>query len=233
MSNNLHSHLNLHLYKPKSKLALCDSLSDELLSDFTDNDIADWEREYDQKLVLKRSDDIGTTQTVIADAQSALTFLFGEDSKQLKYINRALQKGETVSDVHYNKFINPKDAKAQIESAKIKCGTHSASVGLNQTNVDDLNEAIDFLIGKGYIFGRDFNAHNAIAVAKASYLETCMDNNENVKLDSTVEECEGCEKEFDDSSVDVTQMTLSCGCYQENPLEISFSDGTPMFVKAN
>jgi len=219
---------NLQLYEPKSRLAYADSMSQELLSEFNDNDIQLYRDEYS---VLKtcQTEDITETQGVISEVLKGLKFMFGESSKQTKYIERALAKGETVCDTHYAKFAHPEQIKQGVASAKLKCNGQSTQVGLSETNVDDLNDAIGYLTEKGFVFGRDFTAHNAVDMAKALYLENCQCDSNLIRLQKNTPDCDGCEQEYSAGNVNTQGFTLSCRCYEERGLDIVFEDNAPVF----
>lgn len=216
----------LHLYQPKSKLALINTLSQELLSDFTDFDIVKYHDEF-TTLKDKKSEDVSKAQIVISTVREGLTFLFGDDSRQVKYIDRAMIKGETIIDSHYAQYSTPSDVRAMIESAKIKCGGSASNVGLSETNVDEVNDAIAYLIRNGYTFGRDFTAHNAVDMAKIGYVENCIDDESNIKLADDIEDCPECNTTYDRANVKMSNLTLSCRCYDDTALAVYFSKGAP------
>ena len=218
----------LHLYQPKSPLAYADTMNEELLSEFDSTDIEAYEKE-EVVMFGFRKEDITSTQTVIEEVSQGLKFLFGDQSKQLKYIERALTKGETICDSHYDKFVRAERVEKLIDSAKLKHKGQATQVGLSETNVEELNSAIAYLTEKGFTFGRDFTAHNAIDISKAHYLEQCHLDGDLVSLSNDVADCKECELEYEKGNVNLSAYSLSCCCYEDKPLDINFKDNAPQF----
>tara|TARA_R110000824_G_scaffold45812_1_gene132329 strand:- start:131 stop:829 length:699 start_codon:yes stop_codon:yes gene_type:complete len=226
MTNNTQN--KLELYEPHSRLAYANSMSPEILSEFSTHDVSTYELEY-STLTRHKQEDTTKAQHVIKEVQAGLDFLFGKDSKQAKYITRAFIKGETICDVHYAKFSDPHNLSDLLDGAKLRCGNQSTKVGLSETNVDELNDAIAYLTEKGFTFGRDFTAHNAVDMAKAQYLEQCFLDEDLISLSDTIEDCTECDSTYEKGSVNLSSGSLSCRCYDDKSLDIVFESNRPMF----
>ena len=224
--NNTQNKLNL--YEPKSKLAFAETLSDELLSEVTPTDLITYEREF-KILNEKKAEDLTLAQERIETLRMALSQTFGSDSRQLKYIDRELTKGDTVVDRHYSRFSEPKAVETKVESAGLKVGKDSVRAGLSETNVDELNDAIEYLTKNGYVFGRDFNAHNAVDMAKVGYVEECREKPEKVRFSDEIERCGECETDITSEHLDLSQFHLSCRCYEDRIVNVIFEDKLPVY----
>lgn len=225
MSN---THNKLQLFEPTSRLAYADTMNAELLSEFTDNDVQRYANEH---AIIKQhqSEDVKKAQLVISDVLEGLNYLFGEEAKQVKYITRAFAKGETNVDIHYAKFSSPSVVGQKIDDSKAKCGVQTTKVGLSETNVDDLNDAIAYLTEKGFVFGRDFTAHNALDMTKALYIENCQTDEESIKLESNTPDCTECDRGFSTDTIDLDRFAISCRCYEDRGLDITFENNAPVF----
>ena len=226
MTNNTQN--KLELYEPHSRLAYANSMSPEILSEFSTHDVSTYELEY-STLTRHKQEDTTKAQHVIKEVQAGLDFLFGKDSKQAKYITRAFIKGETICDVHYAKFSEPHNLSELLEGAKLRCGNQATKVGLSETNVDELNNAIEYLTEKGFAFGRDFNAHNAVDMAKAQYLEQCLMDADSISLSENIEDCGECDTKYEKESINIQSGSLACRCYEDKSLDIVFEDNRPKF----
>ena len=225
MSN---THHKLQLFEPTSRLAYAENMSAELLSEFTDNDVQRYANEH-TTIKSHQSSDVSKAQLVIADVVEGLKYLFGEDAKQVKYITRAFTKGETNVDIHYAKFSSPSVVGEKIDDAKLRCGVQTTKVGLTETNVDDLNDSIAYLTQQGFVFGRDFTAHNAIDMAKAQYVEYCQDDNSKVEFQSALVSCVECDMNYEKDNINLDSFSISCRCYEDKGIDIAFEATAPVF----
>tara|TARA_R110000824_G_scaffold138432_1_gene303085 strand:+ start:14 stop:703 length:690 start_codon:yes stop_codon:yes gene_type:complete len=225
MSN---THHKLQLFEPTSRLAYAETMSAELLSEFTDNDVQKYANEH-TTIKKHQVDDVQKAQLVISDVLEGLNYLYGEDAKQVKYITRSFAKGETNVDTHYAKFSPPNVVGNKIDDAKAKCGVQTTKVGLSETNVDDLNDAITYLTERGFVFGRDFTAHNALDMAKAQYLENCQADKKWVEVKNSTPNCDECDTAYVSDNVDLQRFTISCRCYEDKGLDVTFENNAPVF----
>lgn len=227
----------LHLFKPKSKLAYAEQMSSELLSDITDQELEAYTLEY-ADMESKKTSDIGMAQEEIGIVRTSLNFLFGEDSKEIKYIEKALMKGNTIVDKHYQEITSPSKATTLIEQAKTKVGLTTVSKGLGETDMNKLNDSIQHLTENGYVFGRDFTTHNAIDIAQASYFENLTsikgsDEREAVyqSLLSGMTPCNKCN--VMPNAFHAESIAVSCDCYDDCPVTVSFESGSPKLKRDN
>ena len=217
----------LHLFKPKSKLAFAEQMSSELLSDITDREVQEYISQY-ADMESKKTSDIGMAQEEITNVRTSLNFLFGEDSKEVKYIDKALMKGNTTVDIHYGTVTTPNRVIELIEQAKTKVGTNTVSKGLGETDMNKLNDSIKHLTENGYVFGRDFTTHNAIDIAQASYFENVMAKGETEHVENLLSGMTDCKKcNTTPSSFTFDSMSVSCECYESTPVIFSFEGDSP------
>lgn len=215
----------LNLYSPNTKLALASEMSDALLAEVTPEDLNKHQDEWD-KLEKQRGEDVTNVQSVMIDTLSGLKYMFGDDSKEVKYINRALSKGTTIVDTHYEQFTTPSEVAKMVKDAKLKVGANVSQLGLSETNVDDLNDAIKYLTEIGYVFGRDFTAHNAIEIAETSYMENLVGDDDGInRLLENLETCSKCD--YKPTSLDISMSKVNCGCYEGKPVTVSFKTTPP------
>ena len=224
----------LFLYKPKSKLAYAEQMSTELLAEVSDSEIAKYETEYESNVNTNRKSDIELAQQEITAVKSGLHFLFGENSREEKYIDKALSKGNTLVDTYYGQITNPREVKDMVKQARTKTVIHSTSKGLDETDMDTLNDSIQWLTSKGYVFGRDFTTHNAIDMAQASYSESLMSMSNDLLFDEKAKHnkmledfkvCKECNTQ--PNTFNHESMTVSCECYADQPVKVAFTNGIP------
>lgn len=200
-------------------------MSDALLAEVTSEDLNKYQDEWD-KLEKQRGEDVASVQSVMIDTLNGLMYMFGDDSKEVKYINRALNKGTTVVDAHYEQFTPPSEVAKMVKDAKLKVGANVSQIGLSETNVDDLNDAIKYLTGIGYVFGRDFTAHNAVEIAETSYMEKLIGDDVGIsRLLENLETCSKCNSK--PTSLDISMSKVNCGCYGGSPVTVSFKTTPP------
>ena len=222
------------LYKPKSKLAYADQMSTEILAEVSDSEITTYETEYSDYVEGNRKSDIELAQLEINALKRSLEFLFGENSREEKYIDKALTKGNTIVDKHYGDVTTPNRVSEMVRQARTKTVIHSTSKGLNETDMDTLNDSIQWLTAKGYVFGRDFTTHNAVDMAQASYTESIMSMSndllfdEKLKHNKMLESFDNCKEcGTKPTAFNHETMTVDCECYNDCAVRVSFSNGTP------
>ena len=215
-----------NMYVPKSRLAYVDTLTDELLEDFSLSDISDYETEYDDSISVWKKEDMETSQEYIQDLRKGIKLLFGAESKQTKYFDRALTKG-TIVDTHYSDFATPAQVSSRLETAKKRVKRQASSAGINEISVTELNEAIKYLASCGYEFGRDFNAFNAVDMAKASYLEKCV-TDENLIRIVDGQTCDECDIELNIHHVKLNRELLIVIVTMAVPWELFFLAVNPL-----
>jgi len=234
------THNKLFLYKPKSKLAYAEQMSSELLAEVSDSDIATYETEYESSVDANRKSDIELAQREITAVKSGLQYLFGENSKEEKYIDKALSKGNTIVDTHYGQISTPRAVSDMVKQARTKTVIHSTSKGLDETDMNTLNDSIQWLTSKGYVFGRDFTTHNAIDMAQASYAENLLSMSNDLLFDEKAkhnkmlenfDECSECNRK--PSTFNHETMSVSCECYSDKQVIVTFENGTPHLTYEN
>lgn len=218
----------LTLFSPTTKLALASEMSDALLADITPEELREHKDEW-EKLEQHRKDDVSNIQSVMVDTLENLKYMFGDGSKEVKYINNALQKGNTLVDTHYSQFTSSTEAFQMVDSAKLKVGSNQTQIGLSQTNVDELNDAIKYLTEIGYVFGRDFTAHNAINMAEQGFMENLIGKDAEQKaLLEKLPSCAECEQK--PRSLNPSAFAVNCGCYDTKVVSVDFKT-TPPSIK--
>jgi kynurenine formamidase len=223
----------LNLYKPKSKLAYAEQMSAELLSEVTIQQEQDYLVEF-ENMKAKKASDIEMAQQEMSSVKAGLDFLFGEGSKEVKYIDKALLKGNTIVDKHYGQIMSPNNASDLIEDAKTKVGITTSVKGLDETDINALNDSIQHLTANGYVFGRDFTTHNAIDIAQASFFENLVTmgavdtearNTMFKNLLGTLKKCKGCDTQ--PYRLQADSISVACECYEDSAVIVSFGNESP------
>jgi len=168
-------------------------LSDEICASFTDEQIEEYKGLYDQYLTVQRQAasegvDLAQQLRTIVDA------LFQDQTarynvcKQRKYVDRMIRNGETIVDQHAKRYPRPASVISRIKDARERYGDLAdarVTVGGDDT-LQEINNAVAFLLGKGMELNVDFTVSNAVGIAKGIVkddLETKADPNVAVSME--------------------------------------------------
>ena len=168
------------LYHIKHPLSNND-LPEQTLATFTDQDVADYKAEF-KVYQSAQNDCVRDLNSLIDTCRNDLATIFGSSSecKQVKYFDRMVRSGETVTDVHAMSYARPETVKMRVEEARKKYSAFMGSANTPKVSGDDslkeINNAVSFLMGKGMTLNSDFTISNAVSMAKASFQQYLNDN---------------------------------------------------------
>jgi len=168
-------------------------LSDEICASFTDEQIEEYKGLYDQYLTVQRQAasegvDLAQQLRTIVDALFQDQTTRFEVCKQRKYVDRMIRNGETIVDQHAKRYPRPASVISRIKDARERYGDLAdarVTVGGDDT-LQEINNAVAFLLGKGMELNVDFTVSNAVGIAKGIVkddLETKADPNVAVSME--------------------------------------------------
>ena len=217
----------LELYEMKHPLKDALDQSDLIVSQYTTEDIENYETEWNIMNTHRTAD-----QDTCNESREALSeevkFYFGKYSKEDKYFDRMVRNGDTKASAHYGRYPLPRTLVDKIETAKENVENMSivsATVGVAEKTVDDIDSAISYLLKEGFTFGSDFNAHNAVDIARSNVNQSLVEG----KPTNIIWECESCD-ECDSMPTNVSTQYLNnerlmCECgNKEMKASIRFKD---------
>jgi len=139
---------------------------DESLAAITDEDLDTYSDEYDVYNSITQ-DDIRERQVVATRVIDDVKELFGEWSNAHKYFERNISRGDDLVYAHSKKYTSPGMVRKKVLDAREKYTLVSTpTVGLDEFTMNNIDGCISYLLSRGFEFGRDFNAHNAIDIAR-------------------------------------------------------------------
>ena len=181
----------LKLYEMKHHMKDALDQSDLVVSQYTDKDLANYETEWNIMNTHRSADTDICSESREALSQEVI-FNFGKYSKEDKYFDRMVRNGDTKAAQHYGQYPLPKTLADKIATAKENVENMSivsATVGVAEKTVDDIDSAISYLLKEGFTFGSDFNAHNAVDIARSNVNQSLVEG----KPTNIIWECESCE----------------------------------------
>lgn len=215
---------NLNLYRMKHFLSDAKNLTMTGLSVVTSEDISEYTYEYNSNVEPNWKTDIATekeTQTTIINGVVAL---YGSYGKEHKYVMRCRDKQTSRISTHYNKYLTPNELQTLIDDSKSKMDSleQVSTVGLDNKTMDNVDDAISFLITQGYTYGVDFSSHNAVDIAMSLASSTL--GNLISKDSISIKECDDCGNEDHEWYERDEQIVISCNC-KSIVKNVSFKDG--------
>jgi len=194
-----------------------ESISVKILSEVTHAQVAEYKIEYsefkndwdsDRAISMKKK------SLILQEIQC----LYG-DGKQFKYLDRTFHSGKEKSlvDKHYQSIPCPSKVERLLKDAKTKVTARNAitATTLSDEDIAGLDEAIKFLSSEGMVYGSDFNAYNAVQIAKTTSHVLFSRMSESEKLSHfNIPSCSICENPFanplaDDNGI----VSLKCNCW--------------------
>lgn len=160
------------LYYIKHPLSQKD-LPGQTLASFTDEDIANYKAEF-EVYKTHQHDAVREISVVIEACRKNLISIFGtsNDCKQVKYFERMIRSGETLTDVHAKSFPRPNDVEQDVLAARKKycaiLGKGNSPKASGDDTLQEINNAVAFLMDRGMTLNSDFTISNAVSIAKAS-----------------------------------------------------------------
>lgn len=108
----------LKLTTPKSFLRFAKNMTVGELKNITDTDLLEYNSEFEAIIKADYEEDSAIVKTS-NDKMSALALeVYGERSKQVKYLERNFRKGENIVDTHYSQFVSGSQLQKWVDSAK-------------------------------------------------------------------------------------------------------------------
>ena len=156
----------------KHFLADAETLNNVSLAQATEQDIADYTTEFTENLIPAYESDRQLLCNLESTVRNAVSVMFGAHEKESRYFERSIRKNRQKNfgrvPSHYEGFPCPSRVEALTACAKEKMLLNKKhSKGLDRETMNDVDEAIKFLINKGYSYETDFSAHNAVDIAMA------------------------------------------------------------------
>jgi len=147
------------------------NLPEQTLATFSDEDLADYRSEYEEYQVIQHE-----AVRVVADlgktCRKYLSVIFdGDNSKPVKYFDRVMRGGECMTDTHAQKYPSPDTVMNRVQNAKEKycsfLGQDNAPKVGGEDTLQEINNAVAFLMNKGMTLNSDFTISNAVTIAKS------------------------------------------------------------------
>tara|TARA_R110000851_G_scaffold196127_5_gene346961 strand:+ start:17 stop:790 length:774 start_codon:yes stop_codon:yes gene_type:complete len=167
------------LYQFKHPLSNKD-LPEQTLANFSDQDIADYKAEF-EIYQTQQYDAVRVMSTIIDTCRENIKSIFGSSSecKQLKYFERNISSGATLVDSHSNSIARPSEVKDRVENARKKycnfIGSNNAPKSNGDDTLQEINNAVAFLMDRGMALNSDFTISNAVSMARASFAQDLND----------------------------------------------------------
>jgi hypothetical protein len=157
------------LYHIQSPLASFPAIKKSILATFSDQQLEHYREEYDRYLTAQRAA-VADGSVKCDELRKLVRELFGgTNSKQYKYFERMIKNGELVIDKHSQLYSRPeKVTKAVQEAREEYSSAHSTRItmGADDSTLEEMNNAVAFLLNNGYVLNTDFTVANAVTVAQ-------------------------------------------------------------------
>ena len=157
------------LYHIQSPLASFYSIKKSILATFSDQQLDHYKAEYARYLTAQRAA-VADGSVKCDQLRELVRELFGgRNSKQYKYFERMVKNGELVVDKHSQLYAHPdKVAKAVKEAREEYSSAHSTRItlGADDSTLEEMNNAVAFLLNNGYVLNTDFTVANAVTIAQ-------------------------------------------------------------------
>ena len=108
----------LKLTEPKSFLRFAKNMTVGELKNITDKDLMAYQAEFDTTIKPDYEADFSTVTETNETMTELAVQIYGESSKQHKYLYRNFSKGESVVDLHYSVYPRPDELKYWVENSK-------------------------------------------------------------------------------------------------------------------
>lgn len=171
-------------------------LPKEALAAISDDDLEEYEKQFEIYRV-KTTEDRTLRDAVALEVRTKVAELFGSTSNQTRYFERNLNNQEDIVSKHSNKFTSPERISEQVHEARAKysIASDASGAGVNENTMEEIDDSIKYLLGKGMEFGKDFAAHNAVDIANGLNTESVLDwadkfgGDEQYSLDGLILDC--------------------------------------------
>jgi len=149
----------------KSPLQRVDKLDNSFLSKVSDEEINSYQDELDTYTQDVYRPTLREQEKVMDFIIQAVNNIFGSNSKESKYFHRAVSKGTLIS-TYFNELSSNTEVRRAVAEAR-ESSQHTSTVTLADNDVEQIDLAIKYLIGKGFSYGEDFTSSNAVNIAKS------------------------------------------------------------------
>lgn len=154
------------------KHSLADStLTEQAFASFTDEDLAEYRSEYDEYLTTQHQA-VKNMAVLGNECMSYIKAIFGGayDSKQVRYFERNMRNGENFVDIHARKYTSPDTVDENVREARKKycsfMGNDNAPKVGGEDTLQEINNAVSFLLKRGLTLNIDFTVSNSVMMAK-------------------------------------------------------------------
>jgi len=146
-------------------------LSQQALATFTDEDCSEYRSEYDEYLNTQHQA-VKDMSVLCNECITYIKTIFGEghDGKQIRYFERNIRNGESFTDQHANKYPQPENVDRKVQEARKKycsfLGQENAPKVGGEDTLQEINNAVSFLLKRGLSLNTDFTVSNSVSMAK-------------------------------------------------------------------
>lgn len=209
----------------------------EALAVVTDEDMNEYEEEHAIYLA-KQKEATTTAYKIYKECETNMEAIFGRQSNEHKYLNRAFKTGKVITDVHARKVPSPDTVRSKVIDArgKVDVSKFHTSSTIEERGISEINNALEYLINNGFKLNKDFTLANAVSVATShnsmSTMKRVVMNDMKIKMadvvvDETCSEQE-CESEKHGFTVRTSnnRITAVCDCHElEYKVNFEFGEG--------
>ena len=108
----------LKLTTPKSFLRFAKNMTVGELKNVTDHDLLQYKAEIESTLKADYEEDFGTVSEANQTMINLAVAVYGQESKQHKYLYRNFAKGESIVDIHYSVFPSSNELEQWVRNSK-------------------------------------------------------------------------------------------------------------------
>lgn len=108
----------LKLTTPKSFLRFAKNMTVGELKNVTDADLLEYTSEFESTIKGDYEEDYSSVKETNDKMYALALQVYGESSKQAKYLRRNFHKGESVVDIHYSQFPSVAEVNRWVKNSK-------------------------------------------------------------------------------------------------------------------
>ena len=140
-------------------------LPPESLAAVTDEDLETYAQQYDV-YNEKTKEDVAKRNEMMVAGRGSINTLYGSGSNAARYFHRHTNDNSDLVSKHARKYVLPNVVEQSVIDSREKYTLVSTPVNVDDLTMESIDECISYLLRKEFVFGRDFNAHNAIDLAR-------------------------------------------------------------------
>ena len=227
----------IDLYTPEHYLLNFRDMTMEALAVVTDEDMNEYEEEHAIYLA-KQKEATTTAYKVYRECETNFEEIFGRNSNEHKYLQRAFKTGKVLTDVHAREVPSPETIRSKVNDArgKVDVSKFHTSSTIEERGISEINHALEYLINNGFKLNRDFTLANAVSVATShksmNTMKSVVMNDMKMKMEDVVvdetcseEECATLTQGFS-IRTSSNQITATCDCHElEYKVNFEFGEG--------